>query len=217
MTDFIKNYIADKGLLREVHYSVSNLSLRNHLDCNGLLTNPDILSGVSYAMINHIFTKTFSQRPVPITSDEYFLVGIANSGVLIASHIAAITGLPMMYYVPENKQERFSAQEKIWDFAQMNISNRKAILIIGMNVTGNAIENACRYIRETVGESHQKVVIDSVLGIVNRNTSCPPLESLKANGVRVNFLMEDYPVDWCQYSNSDKCPYSKRCKDRERT
>lgn len=210
----IRERIDEKGLLREVHHYISgmNCGIRNHLDCNGLLTDQTIIMGITRAFINSIYTQSFSEEVSDVSPDTYLLVGVANSGVLLASRIAMITGLPMIYYVPPRKNEQFTEHEKNWKEQLTKVGARKAILILGVNVTGESINNVQTFLRENSPED-TPISIHSVLGVVNRNMSCPSIEQLKENGVLVNFLLEEYPIDWCSYSERD-CPYKRQCRER---
>ena len=198
-----------------VHRRIQDRGMRNHLDCNGLLADEEILDKVTKAFVNYIYTHTFDKSPEKITQDQYYLVGIANSGVLLASRVSMITGLPMMYFIPSQKAKNFSEKENAWAEYANYYKGRKPILIIGVNVTGESIKNAKSFLKRIMKE--KEVDIEAVIGIVNRdvdgkNDSGKIFDSLKKKNTHVAFLLTDYAVDWGQYSLGTKtCPYNDIC------
>lgn len=211
LKDYIKKRIEEKGLFCEDHRNISGKGMRNYLDCNGLLTDPNVLDGVSRAFMNNIYTKSFDQIPNEMFHDEYILVGVANSGVLLASRIAMATGLPMLYYVPPRKKEIFSEQEMDWSNYSQKYKGRKAILIIGVNLTGESIHEANDFLQKIFGKGEKNYKIEAVMGIVNRDKNNSVLKKMEDCGIRISFLLEEYPIDWCNY-NEATCPYKMRCK-----
>lgn len=214
LKDRIRERIEEKGLFCEVHHYIrrKECGIRNHLDCNGLLTDQTILNGITIAFRNNIYTHSFSEEVEDVTTDDYLLVGVANSGVLLASRIAMITGLPMIYYVPPRKDGQFTVQEKDWKDQLKDMGKRTAILILGVNVTGESIDNAQAFLKSN-SPDESPIEIQSVLGIVNRDKQCSSVAKLKEQGIRVDFLLEEYPIDWCSYTDST-CPYKRQCRER---
>lgn len=215
LKDRIRERIEEKGLFCEVHHYIrkKECGIRNHLDCNGLLTDQAILNGVTNAFINNIYTHSFFEKAKEITTEDYLLVGVANSGVLLASRIAMITGLPMIYYVPPRKDGQFTVHEKEWKSQLIDMGKRTAILILGVNVTGESIDNVQAFLKSN-SPDESSIEIQSVLGIVNRDKYCASVAKLKKQGIRVDFLLEEYPIDWCSYTDTT-CPYKRQCRESE--
>ncbi|QTE70057.1 HD domain-containing protein [Clostridiales bacterium FE2011] len=215
LTQKIQESIKNNNLIYSVHRQIGNRGMRNHLDCNGLLADEEILDETAKAFVNYIYTHSFDKSPESIKQDKYFLVGIANSGVLLASRVAMITGLPMMYFIPSQKADSFSKQEEAWEEYAACYENRKPILIIGVNVTGKAVKDAQDFLKKILRKKN--VFIEAVLGIVNRdvdgtNDMEGVFDSLRRRKTKVAFLHTGYPVDWCQYSeNATPCPYNDQC------
>lgn len=209
----IRQKIDEKGLFAEVHLERGGRGIRNDLDCNGLLTNDKIRSEIAWTMINHIYKGDFGVVPDPkdMEDDSYLLVGVANSGVMIASHMAFITGLPMLYYVPTEKHLLYTEHEIQWEKDIEALKHKKIVLIIGTSVTGNAIRDAKRYIGELfqIGDG---IHIDKVLGIINRDKENVIINELRTQGTIVDFLIEGYPADWCNHSIDGACPYDYKCR-----
>ncbi len=218
--DYITSTIKDKNLICEGHHfipghgNIPDKGMRNYLDCNGLLADQRVLDDVSRAFVNYIYTENFEQIPREVSRDGYFLVGVANSGVVLASRVALMTGLPMMYFIPSQKEKKYTDQEKAWKQYSEYYKNRSAILITGVNVRGAAIEDAQMFLKKTLGEA----TIKAVLGVINRdvNEHYSVLKRLRKEHTEVAFILNEYPVDWCRYASDDSvCPYNDRCGRKE--
>lgn len=233
LIELIKCTIDEKGLYREVHQSVADgKCIRNHLDCNGLLTKHQVVDGVAQVFVNVLFTGSFSTAPASIPENNYVLLGVANSGALIASRISAMTGIPFAYYVPPHKESKYSEHEKNLDSYSELFAGKEIVVIIGINHTGAAIASAVNEINKLAKETHIKLSIKKVLGIINRDCT----DVVKGNNDQsdesstafeqalgrilpesTEYLMTGYPIEICSINADPKrtCPYGKKCKDCE--
>ncbi|QUC66356.1 HD domain-containing protein [Aristaeella hokkaidonensis] len=202
----IREYIDEHHLYKEGHYCLhrtiegdkeKRFCIRNVLDCNGLLSSHKLLDDIAQELL------------LQINNDEdyndYALIGIANSGALLAAHIAGLSGLPIAHWVPNNKKVKYTKQERDLEFIKTSISGKKIVLVIGVNHTGKAILDACN----SIGN------VKHVIGIINREM--PSVEGLKKQlekkGIQYYFLVEEkYIIDRCRYSEENKeCPYKNVC------
>ena len=209
--------IEDKELYRDVHRRISGKCIRTYLDCNGILTKHQILDRISQVFINAFITGDFSKAPDDIEADQFALVGVANSGVMIAAHMSYVSGISMLYYVPPYKENRFTTHEK--KNLKTNLSmldSKKVALVIGVNHTGSAVSAAYESINKLIEENQIKAEVCCLLGVVNRDVNQLPKKLLE-NGVKAYFLIENrYPIEWCHYEKTPlQCPHSQKCKSGE--
>ena len=212
----IRETIDEKNLYREVHRRVSHKCLRNYLDCNGLLTRHQILDGVSQVFLNILSSGDFSIPTDSFLEEDLAFVGVANSGALIAAHMSQISGKPMVYFVPPNKMKRFTEPENEMESYAKSLENRKIVLVIGVNHTGESILAARSFIVKLLEPESKDAKIHCVLGIVDRSENNEIMKQLHAEGITTHFLINDYPIDWCGFANDRaKCPYGHKCKTDE--
>ncbi len=214
----INQTIEDKGLLREVHRRLSGKSMRNHLDCNDLLTRHQILDGVSQVFLNAMLSESgdFAEAPLQIPENEYAIVGVANSGAVIAAHMSLLSGIPAVYYVPAYKKSKYSSHETNLESYIEILNNRKVVLVIGVNHTGSAIQDAQAFVKKLIDQNKIQSNVCCVLGIINREQDGHTVKRLKEEEIKVGFLITDYPIEWCFFDeNKLTCPYGKKCYSDE--
>lgn len=208
LKEAIKECIAERHLLKEGHYCLHTkkelgkdeaFCIRNPLDCNGLLSRHDLLDDIAHELLLQIFEENENSM------DDYMLIGIANSGALIAAHMASISGIPFVSIVPNNKCTKYTPPEKdLNSIIKLNPS-KKHILVIGVNYTGIAIADACERIMN----------VEWVVGLINRDMTTNPqgtIQALETKGIKHFFIIHGYKIDKCQYAgNIDDCPYGIIC------
>ena len=131
-------------------------------------------------------------------------MGIANSGALIAAHMAAMSGLPFASLVPENKSVQYTQQEKDLKYIKQAHPSKKVVLVIGVNYTGKAISDACNKFDN----------VECVVGLINRDMRGPEtgtIQLLQEKNLNHHFLIHGYPIEKCQYSADEQCLYGKIC------
>lgn len=205
----IKDAIEERHLLKEGHYCLHTeeeegieraFCMRNPLDCNGLLSIHAIFDDVSEALLMQVYDVKTKRK------EDFLLVGIANSGAMIAAHMAAISGIPFVSLVPNNKEPKYTDPEKEIDDIMTKDPSKKVILVIGVNCTGKAISDACKKIKN----------IEWVVGLIDRDLRKGPEATeqlLDSLGVKHYFLIKGYRIDECQYSTEpEKCPYGRICE-----
>ncbi len=214
----INQTIEDKGLHREVHRRLSGKSMRNHIDCNDLLTRHQILDGVSQVFLNAMLSESgdFAEAPSQIPENEYAIVGVANSGAVIAAHMSLLSGIPAVYYVPTHKKSKYSSHETDLESYTEILNNRKVVLVIGVNHTGSAIQDAQAFVNNLIDQNKIQSNVCCVLGIINREQDGHTVMRLKGEEIKVGFLITDYPIEWCSFDEKKlTCPYGKKCYSDE--
>lgn len=203
----IKNCIEERHLCKEGHYCLHSeeemgkgkaFCIRNPLDCNGLLSRHDLLDDIAQAFLSMI------QKNKERNLENYVLIGIANSGALIAAHMAAMSGLPFASWVPNNKSVQYTPQEKELEYIKRAHPSKKVVLVIGVNYTGKAISDAFSKIDN----------VECVVGLINRDigsSGTGTIQRLQEKKLDYYFLIEGYPIEKCQYSANSECLYGKIC------
>lgn len=206
----IKICIDERHLCKEGHYCIHTenemgkgnaFCIRNLLDCNGLLSRHDLFDDIAQALLSKI------PKNAEGSLSDYILIGIANSGALLAAHMAAMSGLPFASWVPNNKCVQYTPQEKDLEYLKQEHPDKKSILVIGVNYTGKAISDAFDLIDN----------VEFVVGLINRDIqrdNCLTAQLFKKKRLNHYFLIEDYPIEKCQYSPEESCPYYKICEQR---
>jgi hypothetical protein len=215
----IHAHIESNGLFYEGHYLLhsakgrqNSIRTRNKLDCSGILTSHKLLDRISQAFINYLYSNSFDCLPDEL-GDNYLLIGIANSGVIISSHIGFIINQPIAYVIPEDKSTRFTEWEKsIKTIKDKIIEDRsvKPVLIVGTNNTGETILNICNTIK-----SDTKVSVHKVIGLINRENVGNGEETLEVSlskiGVLSKFLISGYTIEICK-NDPETCVYKFHLK-----
>ena len=215
----IREYVGGNDLYKEGHFILHDdvngeckISVRNTFDCVGVLARHQFLDGISQALLNFLYNNSFAQGISELTDDSFFLIGIANSGALLAAHMSFLAGLPYTYLVPVQKKGQYTKWEQFIDDTKAAIGEKRVALVIGVNHTGSSIRDACRIIEDKLEKDKNEI---HVVGFLNRESACGDTSSivniLAREGIRSGFLMEEYANDRCVHSDEEVCPYDKIC------
>jgi hypothetical protein len=226
----IEERIITKDLFLDVHCKLPKNNgtkvkqrIRNKINCNGLLVYQDILNGITQAFLNSLFTGSFYKPPEKM-GDEYVLIGVANSGAIIVSHMAFAANLPFTYMIPKTKGNYFTDQE-ISDDEFVNVVcsdsefKKKFVIVVANTHTGATLMDICSKITEKFKGSFSEPVIGKVIGLFNRENLKKGEISIKNFLKRdykvqqVSFLINDYPVEFCTVKEPKNCTYRKLSKE----
>lgn len=217
----IVEYVHVNNLYKEGHFILhddangeSKDSVRNTFDCVGLLARHQFLDGISQALLNILYTGSPNPSITNLTHPSFFLIGIANSGALLAAHMGFLVGLPYAYLVPMQKWEQYTKWEKSIDDIKDTVDGMQIALVIGVNHTGASIREACEIIMDKLKKEKKDI---HVVGFLDRETVCENVPSIEASlakaGFQCEFLMKGYAIDRCTHSGKQDCPYHKKCME----